>query len=137
MKTMHGGLTVENLETFAQAILEKLKGKKYVFTSWNEGSGYESSVNVRPDQYLENGNNGTPLSIFFDEKNDIPHYAGFNFCDSYGVWGTSTSKHDSDLKFGWDSNFDAPYIVIDYSYIKIIHRAPAGHVLIWVISIQD
>jgi hypothetical protein len=116
-------------------ILEKLEGKKYCFVAQNYGFIEEGALSVRADQYLTNGRDGTPMSVYFDKKENA--YAGFNFFDSYGVWGCSTSKHDKELKYGWDSNFDAPYIVIDYAQIKIVHRAPAGHILVWVLAIQD
>lgn len=134
MSTWHGGLTVDNIENVANMILRKLDGRKYCFASQNYGFMEEGALDVRTDQSLENNKKGSPLSVWFGENNE---YAGFNFCDSYGVWGCSTSKHNSDLAYGWDSTFDAPYIVIDWNEVKIVHRAPAGHILVWILAIQE
>lgn len=137
MAQFYGTVTIDNIEKIAQMIDEKLTGKKYVFTSWNEGMSEQASLHVQPNQELKDSIKGNYYSLWYDNENDYPEYAGFNFSDTYGVWGLSTSKHSSDLKFGWDSSYNAPYIVFDYNEIKIIHRAPAGHILVWVISIQE
>ena len=129
MSKFYGTLTTENIEEVANAILEKLAGKTYTFVSSNEYIGaYKPEVKI--NQHLENGNNGSPLSVWRGEDG---RYAGFNFCDTYGVWGLSTSQTEN----RYDPKFNAPYVSIEYNTIEMTHRAGSGALLYWVIEIQD
>jgi hypothetical protein len=76
-----GNITVDNIKEIANEVLHRLDGKKYTFVSVYEYKRYEPETRVH--QVLENGTNGSPLSVYFDENRK---YAGFNICDTYGVW---------------------------------------------------
>lgn len=91
----------------------------------NDYFRFENSVQVRTNQELH----GPPSLFFADDMS----YAGFNFGDTYGVWGLSTSAKDD----RYDPEFNNPYIVLEWSQIKITHRAGAGNLVHWVIAIQD
>lgn len=123
-------LNLDNLQETAERIERFLRGKRYVFVAANEAI-YNFKPRIHMGQKLNDKN---PMSIWFDEKNDPPRHGGFNFGDSYGVWGLSTSQKDEK----YDPKFDSPYIVFRYGHtIEITHRAPAGHLLYWVIAVED
>lgn len=130
MAKFHGTLTIKNVEFVAKSVLEMLNAKRYTFVSVYEYKNFEPETRVH--QELKNGTNGSPLSVWFDEKNVMPEFAGFNFCDSYGSWGLSTSQKDG----YYDSNFDAPYIVIDWNSITMTLRTPAGLLAYWQITLE-
>lgn len=123
----YGTLTIDNIQEVADAILEKLSGKTYAFVSAYEYRRYEPET--RLNQRLHNGTNGSPLSVYYGENGD---YAGFNFCDTYGVWGCSTNTNQKN----WDSSYNNPYIVFDYDQITITQRTPAGKLAYWQITID-
>lgn len=135
MASWYGVQTIENTPEIVERLRDLLTGKKYTFVSTNDGFNPESriGVDVRTDQKLENGTNGTPFSIWYDEKNDPPRYCGFNVGDTYGVWGVHTSATETQ----YDPTFNVPYWVFDYNQARVVHRAPAGHLLVWVIAVQN
>jgi len=120
-----GTLNLENIEEFANEIYETLKGKKYTFASANELFNYK--VDVHNGQQLKDDTSGSPLSFWKTEN-----YAGFNFSDSYGVWGASTSRKES----GYDPEYNSPYISIEWHTITITQRSGAGYLLQWTISLE-
>ena len=133
----YGDVTLENIDQVAKMMLDVLKDKKYTFVAigmggTDDGQGrLYTRPDVRTSLELKNGNNGSPLHTYRDEEKG--QYAGFNFGDTYGVWGISTSAHDG------DSNFEKnnPYVVIEWGKIYIEHRAPAGHRLYWIIATEN
>lgn len=129
MEKFYGTLTTENIEEVANAILDKLTGKTYTFVSSNEYIG-AYKPEVKTNQRLQNGNNGSPLSVWHSKDG---RRAGFNVCDTYGVWGLSTSQTEN----RYDSRFNAPYINMERNTIEMTHRAGSGALLYWVIEIQD
>lgn len=143
MTQFYGSMTIENAEEIGLMIYEKLKGKQYTFASHNSGFSEQSPLflDVRVNQSLSD-HPGNPSFHFWMGENG--EYAGFNFNDSYGVWGISTSvnnpnirvNQDSHMKYYFDPDYNAPYVVIDFMDIRIVHRAPAGHILVWVISLE-
>ena len=130
MKTFNETLTFGNIEFVANLILRMLSGKKYTFVSVYE---YKNFVpETRLHQELKNGPNDSPLSIYFDTKSSPSQFAGFNFCDTYGVWGLSTSlKNDY-----YDTGFNTPHIVVDWNSITITLRTPAGLLAHWQITVE-
>ena len=123
----YGTLNVDNIKAVAKTILKKLENNKYTFTSTYEYRSW--SPESRVHQELKNGTNKSPLSVWFGKNNE---YGGFNFCDSYGVGGVSTSQKEDK----YDPNFNSPYVVIDYNEVKITHRAPNGLLCYWLIVIE-
>lgn len=123
-KEFFGTMTVENAEQIMNMIYDVLNGHEYVFCSVNEGYNFSSSVDTRKSHL-----DGDPHIWYADDNS----YCGFNFNDDRYVWGLSTSQTER----GYDSNFDAPYVVIEWNKIKITHRAPAGHLLHWQIIVID
>ena len=65
-----------------------MSGKSYTFVSVYEYKRYKPET--RNNQELKNGTNGSPLSVWFGKDGT---YAGFNFCDSYGVWSCGTGDY--------------------------------------------
>ena len=111
-----GTVTNENIEEIANKIFDMLKGKTYTFVEVYEYMRYEPKT--RTSQKLENGTNGSPLSVWHSE--DLT-YSGANFCDTYGVWGISPNY----------------YIVFEYNSITIHLNTPAGKEAYWQITVND
>lgn len=120
MKHFNGMLTIENIEEVANMIVDILHDKQYVFVSANEFFDYKPDVRV--NQKLKQD----ALSVWIEDG-----YAGFNICDSYGVWGLSA------MQKGYNASFDAPYVEIEYNTIKITHKAGSGNKIYWVITAQE
>jgi hypothetical protein len=131
MEFEYGTVYVGNVEEVGRAILEVLRGKPYTFVAANEYFGFKPKV--RTGQRLREEGDGSPLSVHRDEDNDPPRYAGFNFCDTYGVWGISTSQQEP----GYDPEFNAPYVRIEHGHtVSITQRAAAGHLIHWVAAVE-
>lgn len=125
-----GTQTIENTPLIAARLEHMLAGKRYTFASTNDGFQPDSRIGfeVRPDQRLKDTTNS---NVWYDEQTP-PRFSGFNFCDTYGVWGISTSATED----RYDPTFKAPYWVFEYNQARVTHRAPAGHLLVWVIAVQ-
>jgi len=124
-----GMLTVKNIEQVANLLRHLLKEKRYTFIAANESFGFKPEV--RTNQELKSGRAGNdPINVYYDE--DSKRFAGFNICDSYGVWGCSTRLQEDQ----YDNEFKNPYLVFDLDRVTITHRAPAGHKLHWVAVIE-
>ena len=111
----YGQVTNENISNVAQMILEKLEGRKYTWTESYEYAGFIPRTRVH--QELENGTNGSPLSIW---KSEELNHSGANFCDSYGVWRISPGF----------------YVVINYNSITIELQTPAQRKAYWQITLE-
>jgi len=122
----YGMLTKGNIEDFVAVLREMLTGKRYTFVACNESRHFEPEV--RTSQRLENGTNGTPFSVHHYDG-----WASFGVCDTYGVWGCTTTWDDPKM---YDADFKNPYFVFDYNKVTITHRAPAGHLLYWVVAVE-
>ncbi len=139
METWYGMLTISNVEEIANKINELLVGKQYTFVSVNMYGNVDvpgeliSRPEVRTSQYLKSESGRNSLNVWRDKDNDTPKFAGFNFGDSYGVWGCSTNTDSPH----YDHTYNNPYIVLEYDKVRITHRAPAGHLLYWVIAIEN
>ena len=127
-KRWSGVLTIDNVEEVGNMILEVLSGREYVFVSSYEHGGFEPVIHL--NQSLENGTNGSPLSWWVSEDGK---FVGFNFCDTYGVWGCFTSS----VNGKYDGKFTSPYIVIDWGKITITQRAPNGLLRYWQIAFNQ
>jgi hypothetical protein len=123
----YGTLSVNNIKEVANMIYTVLKGRKYSFVDVYEYRRYEPET--RLNQCLKNGSNGSPLSIYFDDDNK---YAGFNFCDTYGIWGCTTNRHDEQ----YDPEFNNPYIVIEDDQVTITQRTPEGRMCYWQMMVN-
>jgi hypothetical protein len=139
----YGDVTIENIKEVAEKMKSILSGKRYTFVAVNmygvaggwagEQGQLISEPEVRTSQELKPGTNGDSLSVWFDKENSSPTYAGFNFCDSYGVWGLSTHIPSDN-----EPHYNIPYAVFEWGHkIKIAHRAPAGHILYWTIALEE
>lgn len=128
-----GDLTLDNLQEVAEKINEMLTGKKYTFVSVNmmgnkSRPGYLTGrPDVRTSQTLKDKQ---AMSFWFDKEQDPPQYGGFNFNDSYGIWGCSVSANPG------EEPYSNPYIVFEWTKVAITHRAPAGHLLYWTIALE-
>ncbi|HBI38182.1 MAG TPA: hypothetical protein DDY71_11105 [Spirochaetia bacterium] len=127
-KNWFGTLTINNIELIANNILEILSGKKYIFVDVYEYLEYKPHTRI--NQKLENGSSGSPLSVYYDEHKK---YAGFNFCDTYGIWGCSTSTQED----RYDPSFTNPYIVIEWNQITVKQKTPAGMMCYWQITVVE
>jgi len=115
-------VTVKDIPEVASLIHEVLDGHKYVFVAVNEGFGYRPEVHT--DQECRK------VSYWQNFESDI--YAGLNVCDTYGVWGFSTTQIE-----GYDATYQNPFVTIEHRKIEITHRAPCGYLLRWLIQIQE
>jgi len=123
----YGMLTVENIEDVCKLLEKMLVGKTYTFVASNEFHRFEPDV--RTSQKMMPGSSGKPITFWYGDNKE---YASFNVCDSYGVWGCSTHlKEDK-----YDGEFNNPYFVFEWYKVTITHRAPAGHLLYWVIAVE-
>ena len=121
----YGMLTVENVQKIADLLLQLLDGKRYTFVAANESCRFEPEV--RTGQRLK------AISVYYNEKENPPKYAGFIVVDSYGSWSCSTNLAENK----YDQEFRNPYFVFKYNQVTITHRAPAGHLLYWVAAIEQ
>lgn len=127
----YGMLTIENLENVVDLLKQLLDGKKYTFVACNEFFDFKPEVRTGQMVDHKGATSGNAFSIWWDEKNNPPHYGGFNVGDTYGVWGCSTTatdevKHDN----------ENPYFVFEGNKVTITHKAPAGHLLYWVAAVE-
>ena len=121
----YGEVTIENIEAVAKTIEEVLTGKYYTFASLN--ADCVSIFDVHTSQKLEpdKATDKKALSVWFDKEHTPPQYAGFNFVDTYGVWGLSTGS-------------DKPYISFKYNHqIRIEQLNGYGEKLIWIITTEN
>jgi len=125
MNEWYGVVTVNNIEDVANIIYDVLKGKTYTFVSVYEYKRYEPET--RTNQQLKNGTNGSPLSVYKEDG-----FAGFIFCDTYGVWGLSTSNTNP----AYDSTFHRPYVVVQWDKVTISWRTGENKVAHWQITLQ-
>ncbi|SRR5258706_8789230 len=125
MSDLYGTVTISNIEEFANKALALLFGKNYTFVSVYEYKRFEPET--RTGNHLVNGNNGSPLSTYKENE-----YAGFNFCDTYGVWGLSTSTNDE----SYDPTFLRPYMVVTRNQITISQRTDANKIAHWQITVE-
>ena len=131
-RNWYGTQTIANTPLIAKRLEKMLTGKRYTFAATNDGFNPNSNIGfeVRTDQRLKDG---SKVNVWQDKEQDPPRFAGFNFSDTYGVWGVSTSNTDSK----YDPTFNAPYWVFEYNQARVTHRAPAGHLLVWVVAVQS
>jgi len=113
----YGKITVENIEEVSLKILDMLDKKKYTFVEVYEYKKYRPETRLH--QELENGSNGTSLSVWYSEDGT---YAGSIFCDTYGVWDLSTTG-DEFVSFSWGS-------------ILIEGKSPSGLYFYWQITVE-
>jgi len=111
-------LTVDNIEATAHDILDFLTGHKYSFVSAYEYKRFEPETKLH--QSLENGTNGSPLSSWIGEDGK---YGGFNFCDTYGVWGVTTG--------------DKATILFERDSITIHKTNGDGRTCYWQLTLED
>jgi uncharacterized protein YoaH (UPF0181 family) len=124
----NGMLTVENIEQVAEVLRQLLKGKKFTFVACHEDNNFIPKA--RTCQELRSINGDDPISVYYDKESK--RFAGFNACDSYGVWGCSTSLH-VDV---YDHEFKNPYFAFEYNKVTITHRAASGSKIYWVCAIE-
>lgn len=141
MTKWYGMLTIDNINEVVGQIKEVIDGKKYTFVAVNMYGNEQdpgrlvSQIDVRTSQEArhDKAKNGETFIVWFDEANNPPQFAGFNVCDTYGVWGLSTRTNSAN----YDYEFKNPYLSIDRNKVSISHRAPAGRILYWVIAVED
>lgn len=114
--TWYGLVSHDNVSDVAQRLFTMLNGQLYTFVAYNDGFNPESNIGleVRVDEYLERSTYGPPIVLYTDNNH-------ISVCDSYGTWG-----------FG-----DGAYVKFEGNSMKVIHKAPAGNNLIWVVKAQD
>lgn len=128
-----GILTHENVEAVGNHIFEMLKRRKYTFVSHHENFNTSSSIglDVRVDQRLRTDEWRTGKTLITHV--DPTSFSGFDFADTYGVWGVNTYASD-DKRSSWEKE---PYIVIKYARIEIYQYSPSGHLITWKIVVQE
>ncbi|MBD3244967.1 MAG: hypothetical protein GF335_03165 [Candidatus Moranbacteria bacterium] len=129
----YGVLTIENLQQVADLLLQLLDGKRYTFVAANEFFRFKPEVRTGQTLSHKGATTGKAINVYYDEKENPPKHAGFNVGDTYGVWGCSTNLATDE----YDNEFNNPYFVFEYNKVTITHRAPAGHLLYWVVAIEQ
>ena len=138
----YGMLTIDNIKGVVALFRQLLDGKRYTFVAVNMYGNENtpgrivSKIDVRTSQEVrhDKAKYGETFTVWFDEQSDTPpRFAGFNVCDTYGVWGLSTNTNETKH----DHEFKNPYIVFEWNKVSITHRAPAGHILYWTIAVED
>jgi len=122
-----GMLTVENIKQVVEVLRQLLSGKKFTFVICDEGRGFEPEV--RTGQQLKPSTKDNSINVYYDEEKN---FAGFNVCDSYGVWGCSTNLHANE----YDPEFKNPYLAFEHNRVTITHRAPSRSKLYCVCAIE-
>jgi hypothetical protein len=147
-----GHLTLENFDAVAERITAMLTGARFTWVACNSGLG-DYFPEVRTGQRMEK------LTVH-DRKTyeDGSTHAHLTVCDTYGVWGLSTSVPDGKAAYerrerAWkaagederrtgeweDKRLTQVKIErgrYDAGRIEITHFAPAGHRLYWVIAVE-
>ena len=134
----YGVMTVWNAEAIAKRLQRLLAHKRYTFVAVNNGLDDASVPDVRASQQL-NGHKaskgpGTPENISFSMLSE--NHAHIVVCDTYGVWGISSTSEDP-----WNhDDYKSPYVHFSLCYgnkFSVVHRAPAGHILRWVVAVEE
>ncbi len=128
----YGMLTIENVQEVADLLLQLLDKKRYAFVG--AGEFYDFMPKVRTNQCLRHKDSltGKAINVYYSKKENPPKYAGFNVCDTHGVWGCSTNL----IEDIYDPSFNNPYLTFENNRVTITQRTPAGKLLYWVIAIQ-
>lgn len=132
-----GVMTLWNAEAIAKRLQRMLAGKKYTWVAVNSYFSESSPPEVRTGQYLRGSNSskgpGTAENVSLSMSSE--HHAHIGVCDSYGFWGLSSTTDDNDSE-----NYRQPYLVFECRrgnpMVSIVHQAPAGHLLRWVIAVE-
>lgn len=119
----YGTLSVANIENVVKQINELLSGKSYSFVSAYEYRRFEPEI--RTGQQLRD-----KYHLWYGDNNE---YAGFNFSDTYGVWGLSTNNQDGK----YDPTFRNPYVEIGRDEIMITQRTGEGRIAYWLIRVEN
>jgi hypothetical protein len=147
----HGYLTLENFDAVAERIKAMLTGVRYTWVACNSGLR-DYFPEVRTGQQMDK------LTLSGRKTYEDGPHAHLSVCDSYGVWGLSTSIADDkaayrrrdeawaaageearasgtweDKRLTWVKIDRGRY---DAGRIEITHYAPAGYRLYWVIAVE-
>jgi hypothetical protein len=126
-----GTMTIENTDQIVARLRRMLEGKKYTFVAANEFFRYKPEVRTGQRLDPKGCKGGDALMLFSDDVNG--KFKGFSVGDIHGVWGcttTATNEHKHD-------NYNNPYFHFEWDHtVTITHRAPAGHLLYWVVAVE-
>lgn len=121
-----GTLTRSNIDAVCGLLQQLLSDKSYTFVAANELFGFKPEVRV--GQRLEpSRSNGLVIRAYHSE-----HSSGFNVCDTYGVWGCSTTA----VEPTYDPSFQAPYFSFEHEKVTITHRSASGNLIYWVVAVE-
>lgn len=132
-------LTIENIEQFVADVLKLLKGRKYTKAIVNTNffrPDYPRDIDMTvPGTNQPEVRTGLRLAncesrVWYSRDVDA---AGFSFADNWGVWGTFTNAHDGDL----NPNFEHPFFIISHNELRLYFRAEPGHIIAWVLQVED
>jgi hypothetical protein len=124
-----GVLTVHNISQVVKLLRDRLTGKRFTFITAMDTNEYRPSA--RTDQALKPSVTGDPFVLWSRGSKDSES-AGFNVCDTYGVWGLSTSAQEGNR----NEPFVHPHITFDHYTITMSFRSMSGNKIYWVIAIQ-
>lgn len=129
----YGYLTLENFQAIADRIRRLLEDRTYTWVACNEGLG-----NYRPEVRTGQRASKVEASLL------APDHGHLKVCDSYGVWGMSTSLPTMGDAYALRSHDAAAnrgaYLVFESNrfgqQLAIEHFAPAGYRLYWTVAVE-
>lgn len=118
----YGTVTIDNIDEVAEKLKQLLEGKQFTTVCCYEYRNWEPEVRLH--QYLDGGRDGENIRVIHhhlepDGNPDNPH-SQITVCDSYGVWGISTTQTET----RYDPDFNAPYVAFEWDRVTITARAP-------------
>ena len=115
-------VTTKNIDAVAQRMREMLTDQRYTVVHAYEYKRYKPEVRLHQQLEGHRGSSGAGNGDNISVCHHSETHAGLILCDTYGVGGFSTTQ----IEERYDPDFNAPYIVFEYSKIHIKQRAPNG-----------
>ena len=134
MKTTEKYITVTtgNIDAVAERMREMLSNQSFTVVHAYEYKCYkpEARLHQQLEGSVDSSCVGSPENISVHHHNE--GLAQLIICDTYGVGGFSTTQ----IEERYDLDFNAPYIVFEYSKIHITSRAPNGLLYYTVYAVE-
>ena len=124
---------MQNIQAVAKRLEAMLKDKRYTFVSTTDAHGPDRPPDVRTGQRLTPENTVDGKAVSF---HDHGSYGSVTINDSYGLMSFSAIPKEQERQ-----RYDIPWLSFGRregcGQFTITHRAPAGHLLHWVIAVEE
>lgn len=130
-RSWYGDMTIANIDAIYERIKAMLDGKRYTFAT-NNFYTPEPKPEVRTSQSITKMYPVTKDDIYFDKVYG-GKYAHFGFSDQYCTWRYWVNEYVPEMNFEKKN----PRIYFDYDKFTVYWYAPAGHIIIDVVAVED